>query len=45
MQEHMQIYITCDNTIMITLVHTAHVTGATETKWSQIITERPNKNV
>ena len=30
---------------MITLAHTAHVTGADETKWSQIVTENPNKNV
>ena len=28
---------------MITLAHTAHVTGAVETKWSQIVTENPNQ--
>ena len=40
----MQIYLTCDNNL-ITLAHTAHVIGADETKWSQIITERLNKIV
>lgn len=40
----MQIYLICDNNL-ITLAHTAHVTGAVETKWSQIVTENPNKNV
>ena len=36
--------INADNK-MITLAHTAHVIGADETKWSQIITEHLNKNV